>query len=63
MKQFNAHAKGYMWKRLGTLLDMSSTLDGNGIPDETAKFEQLGVSEDEWFPVIHLYFSDDLTVA
>lgn len=63
MKLFNAHAKGYMWKRLGTLLDMSATLEENGVPDESSKFEWLGVSEDEWYPVIHLYFSDDLTVA
>ena len=63
LKQYNAHAKGYMWKRLGTLLDMSATLDKNGIPDESDQFEMVGLSEDEWLPVLHLYFSDDLTVA
>ena len=28
---FNSHAKGYMWKRCGQLLDMSLTLQENGI--------------------------------
>eukprot|EP00842_Homolaphlyctis_polyrhiza_P005281 jgi/Hompol1/5754/HPOL_002075-RA len=61
--QLNAHAKGYMWKRLGVLLDMSMTLEENGIRDESAYFERLGIDEDQWLPAIHLYFSDDLTVA
>lgn len=63
LKNFNAHAKGYMWKRLGELLDMSQTLQKNGIADESDKFETLGMNEDEWLPTLHLYFSDDLTVA
>ncbi|KAJ3039814.1 Cytochrome b5 domain-containing protein 1 [Rhizophlyctis rosea] len=61
--KFNSHAKGYMWKRLGALLDMSLTLEQNGIKDESATFESLGMDEEQWLPVIHLYFSDDLTVA
>lgn len=60
---YNAHAKGYMWKRLGRLLEMTATLEENGILDETEKLKNLGFNEDEWIPVIHLYFSDDLTVA
>ncbi|KAI8929908.1 cytochrome b5-like heme/steroid binding domain-containing protein [Entophlyctis helioformis] len=59
----NAHAKGYMWKRLGTLLDMSLSLEENGVRDESAYFERLGIDEDQWLPAIHLYFSDDLTIA
>ncbi|KAI8802152.1 hypothetical protein BJ742DRAFT_912522 [Cladochytrium replicatum] len=60
----NSHAKGYMWKRLGTLLDMSMTLEQNGIRDDSEDFHRVGVmDEDEWLPAIHLYFSDDLTVA
>lgn len=59
----NAHAKGYMWKRLGSLLDMNATLEANGIPDESKIFDQVGMDEDQWLPAIHLYFSDDLTVA
>ncbi|KAL2917924.1 hypothetical protein HK105_202337 [Polyrhizophydium stewartii] len=61
--QHNAHAKGYMWKRLGQLLDMSMTLEENGIRDESAYFERLGIDEEQWLPAIHLYFSDDLTIA
>ncbi|KAJ3273557.1 Cytochrome b5 domain-containing protein 1 [Terramyces sp. JEL0728] len=59
----NAHAKGYMWKRLNVLLDMNLTLEENGIPDEDELFNDLGINNDQWLPVIHLYFSDDLTVA
>ncbi|KAJ3081659.1 Cytochrome b5 domain-containing protein 1, partial [Quaeritorhiza haematococci] len=59
----NAHAKGYMWKRLGVFLNMSLTLEQNGIPDESAMFEKIGMEEADWLPAVHLYFSDDLTVA
>ncbi|KAI9005880.1 hypothetical protein BC832DRAFT_455042 [Gaertneriomyces semiglobifer] len=59
----NAHAKGYMWKRLGQLLDMSQTLDQNGIKDDTMHFQRVGMDEEKHLPAIHLYFSDDLTVA
>ncbi|KAJ3179294.1 Cytochrome b5 domain-containing protein 1 [Geranomyces variabilis] len=60
---FNSHAKGYMWKRQGQLLDMSRTLEENGLPEESAQFELVGMDADEWLPAVHLYFSDDLTVA
>ena len=52
----NAHAKGYMWKRLSTLLDMNLTLEENGIRDEDAMFDELGMNNEQWLPVIHLYF-------
>lgn len=52
-----------MWKRLGGLLDMNATLEGNGIADLQETFEAIGMDEEQWLPVIHLYFSDDLTVA
>ena len=60
---YNAHAKGYMWKRLGVLLDMTQTLEENGIPDESPVFEKLGMDDDDFIPVVHIYFSDDLTIA
>jgi hypothetical protein len=63
MKQCNAHAKGYIWKRLGSVLDMTSTLEENDIKDDREKFENINLNEDDWLPVVHLYFSDDLTVA
>jgi hypothetical protein len=69
---YNAHARGYMWKRLGGLLDMTLTLEENGIMDDSDKYEKLGMDPDEFIPTLHIYFryitfsidsSDDLTVA
>ncbi|KAI9101975.1 hypothetical protein DFS34DRAFT_647764 [Phlyctochytrium arcticum] len=60
---YNSHAKGYMWKRLGQLLDMSRTLEENGVKEESHQFEQVGMDEEDWLPAVHLYFSDDLTIA
>lgn len=65
---FNAHAGSYVWKRtdstsIGRVLDMTKTLDENGIPDERGKFDSLSVADDYYIPTVHLYFSDDLTVA
>jgi hypothetical protein len=59
----NAHAGSYTWKRLGTPLNMSKTLEENGMKDETEEFERLGIDPDDHIPVIHLYFDDDLTEA
>ena len=42
---------------------MRATLDANGIRDETPAFDNLNIDPDWYIPVIHLYFSDDLTVA
>ncbi|EGR30055.1 hypothetical protein IMG5_143490 [Ichthyophthirius multifiliis] len=62
-KQINAHAASYTWKRLGRPLDMELNLEENNIIDQTAEFERLGIPENEWYwPTIHLYFNDDLTV-
>lgn len=63
---FNSHVKAYVWKRTdhtGTrVLDMAANLEVNGIPDEADELSELGVLED-FIPLIHLYFADDLTVA
>lgn len=61
--QFNAHAKGYTWKRLGNILDMSQNLKLNGVEDESEVMERVGMDEEEWLPRVHLYFADDLTVG
>jgi cytochrome b involved in lipid metabolism len=61
--KLNAHSKGYVWKRLGNLLDMTKTLEENNILDESQQFEMLGMDEEEYLPVIHIYFSDDLSIA
>lgn len=42
-------------------LDMEKTLAENGVADESGEFEELGISEDYYIPVLHLYFNDDLT--
>jgi cytochrome b involved in lipid metabolism len=65
---FNAHAQSYTWKRtdskqVGRVLDMRKTLDENGVKDDTPEFDQLNIDEDFYTPVLHLYFSDDLTIA
>lgn len=69
---YNAHARSYVWKRLGVksageadmiVLDMSKTLSENGIPDETPEFERLKIDEDYYVPCLFIYFKDDLTVA
>jgi len=46
----NAHTEGYIWKRLGNVLDMNKTLEENNIKDESQQFEMLGMDEDEYLP-------------
>lgn len=64
----NVHSPSYVWKRsddkaLARVLDMKKTLAGNDIPDEDLQFDLLNMDPDNYIPTIHLYFSDDLTVA
>lgn len=59
--KFNAHAKSYTWKYAGNNLDMSATLEDNGIKDESADMLELKLDEDEWLPILHVYYNDDLT--
>lgn len=42
---------------------MDKTLEENEIPDEASEFERLSIEEEFYFPILHLYFNDDLTVA
>ena len=44
-------------------LDMTKTLEENGVKDEDEEFEELGMDPREFMPVLHVYFNDDLTVA
>ena len=65
---FNGHSASYTWKRtdsshVARILNMRETLDANGIPDESLQFDALSIDEDDFIPIVHLYFSDDLTVA
>lgn len=62
--KYNKHGASYVWKRLGRPLDMQKTLEENGIEDEDPEFDALDVVNAQWYiPAIHLFFSDDLTVA
>ena len=42
---------------------MDQTLEENGIVDDDLAFEQLGIDDDGYMPVLHIYFNDDLTIA
>jgi len=62
----NAHAGSYAWKVADTsgdfrTLDMAQTLEENGIVDESAKLESLSLDPSEYYPVVTVYFKDDLT--
>jgi hypothetical protein len=62
----NNHAHSYTWMRHdheSRVLDMSRTLDDNGIFDEAEEFESVGLSADFYIPAVHLYFNDDLTIG
>jgi len=65
--EFNRHAPSYTWKALfdGAFrpLDMTITLEENGVEDESEELAMLNMDPDEHIPVLHLYFNDDLTVA
>lgn len=75
--EYNWHAGSYTWKVLrkaedeegggGELsfveLDLEKTLGENGVVDEAEDFEELSIPSDYFIPVIHLYYTDDLTVA
>jgi hypothetical protein len=60
--EWNAHARSYTWKAIldGSIvpLDMSLTLEANGIDLPTADLD-----EEDLMPTILLYFNDDLTTA
>ncbi len=44
-------------------LDLNRTLEDNGVVDESADFEDVGLPGDYYVPVLHVYWQDDLTVA
>jgi len=47
------------WVWLPTL----QTLEENGVLDESPQFEDLGMPNGSYLPVLHVYWNDDLTVA
>lgn len=60
-KRFNKHCTSYTWKRMGKMLDMTKTLEENGIAAIKEEFQEFDVVEN-YLPAIHLYFNDDLSV-
>ena len=63
--EYNAHACSYTFKALikgeFVCLDMTQTLDTNGVLDESDEFVDLNMEYDCYIPSLHLYFNDDLT--
>merc|ERR1712086_93024 len=60
---YNKHAGSYTWKRLGNKLEMSKTLEENGVVDESNAMEELGLPDDYYVPALHLYFNDGASNA
>ena len=60
---YNSHAASYTWKYYGRNLDMSKTLEQNGVEDSSKEYYLLKMNEDDYLPPISLYFNDDLTEA
>lgn len=61
--KYNAHASSYTWKWLNNVLDLSKTLEENGVKDESEEMAKLNLDEDEYIPTLHVYFNDDLTIG
>ena len=60
---YNKHAGSYTWKYDSKGLDMTGTLEDNGIVDDEEDLDALCIDPEQWTPAIHLYFNDDLTEA
>mmetsp|Transcript_22048 Transcript_22048/g.60395 ORF Transcript_22048/g.60395 Transcript_22048/m.60395 type:complete len:142 (-) Transcript_22048:10-435(-) len=64
---YNWHAGSYVWKRLNAgemqVMDMSKTLEENGVEDEGEELEGLGLDPADFVPGLALYFKDDLSLA
>lgn len=57
----NNHLWSYSWRYLGKPLNLSKTLDDNGIPDERDRFSDVALPDNIHIPAILLYYNDDLT--
>ena len=60
----NKHAASYTWKYIGSILDMTKTLEENNIIDESVEFNKLSMDEfsDACIAEVHVYYNDDLTI-
>uniref|UniRef100_A0A7S0YLX7 Cytochrome b5 domain-containing protein 1 n=1 Tax=Polytomella parva TaxID=51329 RepID=A0A7S0YLX7_9CHLO len=68
----NWHAYSYTWRAIVQKpegdkdfedLDMNKTLEQNGVPNESDMFEDLNMAVEDYIPVLHVYWNDDLTLA
>lgn len=60
---FNSDASSYTWRYLDKNIDMSKTMEENGIPDERDVFTDLGLPQNFYLPSIFLYYNDDMKWA
>ena len=65
--EYNLNSNSYTWKALikgeFVTLQLTQTLEENGIKDETEHFVDLGMDEDFNIPNIYIYYHDDLNYA
>lgn len=65
--EYNLNSNSYTWKALikgeFVTLQLTQTLEENGINDETEHFVDLGMDEDFNIPNIYIYYNDDLNYA
>lgn len=58
---YNSHAHSYTWKYAGAELDMSRTLEENGVHDDDPDLDNLRLDRELFSPALLLHFNDDLT--
>jgi hypothetical protein len=65
--EYNLNSNSYTWKALingeFVTLQLTQTLEENGIKDQTEHFVDLGMDEDFNIPNIYIYYNDDLNYA
>nr|CAI5843824.1 unnamed protein product [Callosobruchus analis] len=57
---FNSDADSYTWRYLSKNINMTKTMEENGIPDERDLFTELGMPQTYYIPSVFLYYNDDL---
>ena len=50
----------YVWKRGGVAMRLDGTLEENGVRDERAEMEELGINASDYVPVIHVHYEEEL---
>jgi len=59
----NSHTGSYTWKYHGKRLDMSKSLEDNGVANEIALFQALSIdpTSEASITEVQVYYNDDLT--